>query len=154
MWRSSDAKFFLSNDSGEDIENESGDEEGSRAIAGLGELDIADQAIFDGRRYLGLSAPQTLSLTPRELAIEMRAYTESFYDSYEKKAQQAMMVRAAYHAKKLKATDLFRRPVDEAAAKSRAEEMRERSDYAMRWISQFEEFQGKEGVINGEWYSH
>lgn len=106
--------------------------------------------MYDARRYLGLSATQTLSLTPRELAIEMYAHTESVYDEYERMAQEAMMARAAYHAKKLKPADLFKRPVDEDLAENKVKEMRERSDETMRWLSQFEEFRGKEGVISGE----
>lgn len=92
-----------------------------------------------------MSSPQTLSLTPRELAIEMRAHTEAVYDEYERMAGHAMMIRAAYHAKKLKQTQLFRRPSDVEKAKER----RKRSDDIMDWLSQFEEFRGKEGV-NGE----
>lgn len=89
-----------------------------------------------------MSAPETLSLTPREFAIEMHAHTEAVYDEYERMAAQAMMNRAAHHAKKLKQSQLFRRPTDAEKAKDR----RERSKEIMKWLSQFEEFRGKEGV--------
>jgi len=59
-----------------------------------------------------------------------------------------MMVRAAHHAKKLKQTDLFRRPVDGEQVKNKAEETRKRTEETMKWLSQFEEFRGKEGVIS------
>ncbi len=105
-----------------------------------------EQAIFDGRRHLGLTAPQVLSLTPREFAIEMRAHTESVYDEYERMSTEAMMMRAAYHAKKLKQSQLFKRPTNADVAKDKSEDMRERSEEVMKWLAQFEEFQGKEGV--------
>jgi len=148
--RSGDAEFFLREDSQEDGRRESGDREGAKTIAGLGELDTVEKAIFDGRRYLGMSAPQVLSLTPREFAIEMRAHTESVYDEYERMATHAMMIRAAHHAKKLKQSQLFKRPTGEEMTKRKTVEKRERTEETMRWLSQFEEFQGKEGVIGGE----
>lgn len=89
-------------------------------------------------------------MTPRELAIEMHAHTEAVYDEYERMATQAMMVRAAHHAKKLKQTDLFRRPVDGDRARNKAEESLRRTEETMKWLAQFEEFRGKEGVTNGD----
>lgn len=77
----------------------------------------------------------------------MRAHTESVYDEYDRMATHAMMIRAAHHAKKLKQSQLFKRPSDEEVAKNKAEEMKERSEETMRWLAQFEEFRGKEGVI-------
>lgn len=76
----------------------------------------------------------------------MRAHTESVYDEYERMASHAMMMRAAHHAKKLKQSQLFKRPTDEEVAKSKAEDMRARSEETMKWLAQFEEFRGKEGV--------
>lgn len=76
----------------------------------------------------------------------MRAHTESVYDEYERMASHAMMIRAAYHAKKLKPSQLFKRPKDEEVAKNKAEDMRARSEETMKWLAQFEEFRGKEGV--------
>lgn len=149
MRRSRGTKFFLQSDGNQDDEEQSGNEESSRTVEGLGELDVVDQAIFDARRYLGMSSAETLSLTPRELAIEMRAYTEYVYDEYERMASQAMMTRAAYHAKKLKPSQLFKRPVDGSSVKNRAEHVRKRTEETMKWLAQFEEFRGKEG-INGE----
>ncbi len=71
----------------------------------------------------------------------MSAQVERRYDEYETMASEAMMMRSAYHAKKLKYSDLYKRPnVDE----NKAESMRTRADYTMEWLSQFEEFGGKE----------
>lgn len=74
----------------------------------------------------------------------MRAHTESVYDEYDRMATEAMMMRAAYHAKKLKQSQLFKRPTDGDQARNKAEEMRERSEETMKWLAQFEEFRGKE----------
>ncbi len=74
----------------------------------------------------------------------MRAHTERIYDDYERMAFQAMMMRGAYHAKKLKQSDLFDRPKDVKTAKISADEIRAKQAETMRWLSQFEEFRGKE----------
>ena len=79
----------------------------------------------------------------RNGAVELK------YDDYERMASHAMMIRAAYHATKLKQSQLFKRPSDEDQAKNKAEEVKERTEETMRWLSQFEEFRGKEG-IDGE----
>ena len=74
----------------------------------------------------------------------MRAQTERMYDEYERMAYQAMMMRGAYHAKKLKQSDLFERPKDGKSAKVSADDIRAKQAETMRWLSQFEEFRGKE----------
>lgn len=61
-------------------------------------------------------------------------------------ATHAMMIRSAYHAKKLKSTDLFKRPVDGELAKEEVKDIKAKQADTMRWLSQFEEFRGKEGV--------
>lgn len=78
----------------------------------------------------------------------MRAQVERKYDDMERMASMAMMIRQAYHAKKLKQSDLYQRPTDEDTARDRAEGARAKSDYTMRWLSQFEEFGGNDGVIS------
>lgn len=91
-----------------------------------------------------------LSMTPRELSIMLAAQRERQYDEMELMAIRAMMNRQAYHAKRLKQTDLFRRPVDEETAKSRADEIQERTEKRMEWLSQFEEFRGKINYVGEE----
>src|SRR5699024_12790509 len=71
LFRSSYAKFFLQSDGHEDDGEKSGNGESSETNPRLKELDEVERAIFDGRRYLGLTSFQTLSLTPREFTIEM-----------------------------------------------------------------------------------
>ena len=89
-------------------------------------------------------------MTPRELSIMLAAQRERQYDEMELMAIQAMMIRQAYHAKRLKQSDLFRRPVDEETAKSRADEIQERTEKRMEWLSQFEEFRGKINYVREE----
>lgn len=73
----------------------------------------------------------------------MSAGVERFYDDYSRMAEQAMMMRNAYHAKKLKQADLFRRPTDADKAIKKAEDARKRTEEATEWLSQFAEFSGK-----------
>lgn len=74
----------------------------------------------------------------------MRAHTERIYDEYDRMAYQAMMMRGAYHAKKIKQSDLFTRPKDGKTSKVTADDVRAKQAETMRWLSQFEEFRGKE----------
>lgn len=95
---------------------------------------------------MGLSAPQVLSLTPREYAIEMGAQVERTYDELERRALIAIMHEKAHRAKKPKSSDLFKRPVDDVTAKNRTEDLLEKAEQASAWLSQFEQFNnaGKE----------
>lgn len=97
-------------------------------------------AIYDGWRYLRLDSPAVLSKTPREFSILMSAQVERQYDTYERMANEAMMMRQAYHAKKLKTSQLFKRPVDEEKASKEAEDMHMKAESTMEWLSQFEQF--------------
>ena len=101
-----------------------------------------EQAIFDGRRYLDLTASEVLSLTPREFTIEMRAQGERRSDEYERMADAALMARQAYHAKRLKRSDLFKRPVDVGEAEAKSEELVDKAEHATEWMSQFTNFNG------------
>jgi len=107
-------------------------------------LDEVERAIFDGRRYLGLTSFQTLSLTPREFTIEMMAQVEATYDEYERQATYAMWARQAANAKRLKSTDLFKRPRHGEKTEKEVEDIKAKQAETMAWLSQFEEFSGKE----------
>lgn len=77
----------------------------------------------------------------------MRAQSERRFDEIEDQARMAIFTRQAYHKDgKLGADDLFKRPVDGKTAKNKADEIKDKAEYTMRWLSQFEEFSGKEGV--------
>jgi len=150
MRRGSYPKFFLQSDGRENHEEQSRDEESSRSVARLGELNTVEQAIFDGWRYLGLDSAKVLSLTPREFTIMMAANVERTYDEYEKMAVQALMNRQGYHAKKLKKSQLFKRPSDIDTGKT-ADDVKERQRAIIERLERFEEFKGKfrEGETDG-----
>lgn len=73
----------------------------------------------------------------------MHANVEKKYDEYEDKANEAMMFRHAQNAKRVKKSDLFKRPIDESKAEDKAEKMQEESEKASEWLSQFSLFDGK-----------
>lgn len=70
----------------------------------------------------------------------MRAQVERQYDEMERMSHNALMLRQAHHAKKLKMSDLFKRPADDAVEGGKAENMRKKADDTMAWLSQFAEF--------------
>lgn len=71
----------------------------------------------------------------------MRAYVEGLYDEYERMAIMAMMNRQAYHAKKLKQNDLFKRPTYEAMAKQKADRQADKKEKITEWMSRIKQFQ-------------
>jgi len=80
----------------------------------------------------------------------MRANVERIYDGYERKAVEALMRENAHRAKRPKAGDLFKRPVDELEAKNKTENLKEKADQATAWLSQFEQFSDiREEEANG-----
>ena len=87
-----------------------------------------------------------LSKTPREFSIMMRANVERIYDEYERVAVGALMHENAHRSKRPKVSDLFKRPGDEIVEAKKSDVMREKADYTLDWISQFEQFDsvGKE----------
>ena len=72
----------------------------------------------------------------------MRAQVERRHDEYERMAYEAMMLRQAYHAKRLKPSDLYKRPVNEEAEKARSVELQNKTEHASEWLSQFTNFSG------------
>ncbi|MEK3887251.1 hypothetical protein [Bacillus sp. FSL K6-3431] len=74
----------------------------------------------------------------------MRAQTERKHDEYERMTHEAFMMRQAYHAKRLKPSDLFKRPIDEGVAKSKSVDLQEKAENATEWLAQFANFSGKE----------
>lgn len=71
----------------------------------------------------------------------MRANVERIYDGYERKAAEAIMIANAVNSsKKIGASDLFKRPVDEYTAKNRTEDLLDKAEQASEWLSQFEQF--------------
>jgi len=74
----------------------------------------------------------------------MRANVERIYDDYERAAVEALMRENAHRSKRPKVSDLFKRPVDDIEAKERTEDLLEKAEQANAWLSQFEQFSGKE----------
>ena len=78
----------------------------------------------------------------------MAAHTERIYDEHERMAVRALWNRASYHAKKLKVSDLFKRPngIDDNRT---ADDVRERQKAIMERLEKFEEFRGKFDIEKG-----
>lgn len=72
------------------------------------------------------------------------AQNERRYDEYERQSHYAIMNVKAQNAKKsIKASDLFKRPADEKA-EAELQVGVEKAKHASEWLSQFEQFSGKE----------
>ncbi|MCG7345306.1 hypothetical protein MHZ92_14295 [Sporosarcina sp. ACRSL] len=80
-------------------------------------------------------ATAVLSYTPREFTIMIRAQAGRNEDEYERMAHAAMMNRQAYHAKKLKFSDLFKRPSDKVADKTKLKTLKEKTREANEWLA-------------------
>ncbi|MBO0602697.1 hypothetical protein I2483_13600 [Sporosarcina sp. E16_3] len=91
----------------------------------------------DGWRYLALKPQEVESLTPREFTILMRAQQERQFDEYERMAFASIMQESATRAKRPKASDLFKRPVDVDAAEKKVEDLLKKSRNASEWMEQF-----------------
>ena len=63
------------------------------------------------------------------------AQVERQYDEYERMAQEAMMMRGAYHAKKLKATDLFKRPKGSVKVREGLTDMKKETERLNDWLA-------------------
>jgi len=81
-----------------------------------------------------------MRMTPKEFAILMSANVERIYDEYERMTMFAMMNRQAYHAKKLKPSDMFKRPNDDKNTNRTAEDVKERQNNIMKKLSKYKQF--------------
>jgi len=71
----------------------------------------------------------------------MSANLERVYDEYERKSNEAIMLANAINSsKRIKAGDLFKRPVDEETAKSKTQDLLNQAEQATEWLSQFQQF--------------
>lgn len=88
---------------------------------------------------MSLKPAEVLSLTPRELTILMKAQTERQYDDYEHMAFEAIMRANASNAtKRIKATDLFKRPSGKGReSKLSVKELREQIEKQQALLAQF-----------------
>lgn len=79
-------------------------------------------------------------MTHKEFTLLMMANREKTFDQLEMYSIQALMIRRAYHEKKrLKATDLFKRP-NENVKKVEKKDVVEDIEQAKSYLSQFEYF--------------
>lgn len=77
-----------------------------------------------------------LAHTPREIKLLMRADGERRMDDYERMAHEALMNRQAQHEKKLKLTDLYKRPNGGSRSeKTRVERLKESTRNANDWLA-------------------
>lgn len=65
----------------------------------------------------------------------MRADRERKMDEYERMSHEAMMMRQAHHAKKLKLSDLFKRPNGRNGDTSRIERLKESTRNTNEWLA-------------------
>ena len=72
----------------------------------------------------------------------VRAQDERLYDEYDRMAASAMMQRKATDAKRLKQSDLFKRPIDGNAAEEKMLGFKDKAENATDWLSQFSNFRG------------
>jgi len=79
--------------------------------------------------------------TPAELQLMLRASVERRYDELEQEASIAIMhANAANSKKRVKATDLFKRPSEHRESKRTADDLRREEEETMEWLGQFEQF--------------
>lgn len=65
----------------------------------------------------------------------MRAQAGRSNDDYESMAHAALMNRQAYHAKKLKLSDLYKRTERKDGDKTRLESLKEKTRVANEWLA-------------------
>lgn len=73
----------------------------------------------------------------------MRSNVERTHDEYERMAYSAMMSRQATNAKRLKMSDLYKRPADVSTAEKDLQTMKNKVEHASEWMSQFTLFGGQ-----------
>lgn len=80
----------------------------------------------------------------------MRANVERMYDLYDRMAMEAMMIRSAHHAKKIKQSDLFSRPVDKDEQAKKMDKSKDKIKDMNEWMAGIAEFQGADIGVNEE----
>lgn len=108
-----------------------------------------DKFIIDGYRFLNLKPAEVLGMTHKEFNLLMKGNKEKTFDQLEMYSIHALMIRRAYHERKrLKATDLFKRP-KESAKQVDKKDMVEEMQQAKSYLSQFENFNLEENPDKG-----
>lgn len=82
--------------------------------------------------------------TPAEIQLMFRGAIERNYDELERLAYVAIMNANAMNTKKrIKASDLFKRPTEYRESKRTADDIKRDEKETMEWLSRFEEFSEK-----------
>ena len=85
-----------------------------------------------------------LSKTPREFTIIMQAQVERVFDELEREAQLSIMRANATNAsKRIRSTDLFKRPSAGLTDGRTADDIRERQKSVIERLERYEQFNGK-----------
>lgn len=94
--------------------------------------------MHDAWQHLQIAPSEFYSLSPRELTILFRAHQQRRYDEYERMSHEAMMFRQAQNAKRIKPTDLFKRPSDSSAETTKVakvERLKKNTRNANEWLA-------------------
>jgi len=85
-----------------------------------------------------------MRMSPREFAILMTAEVERTYDLLEREAMVAIMHANANNSRKrVKASNLFKRPTQAKKSKRTVEDLKREEEEVMDWLGQFEHFREK-----------
>jgi len=100
--------------------------------------------IADAHQFLKMSAIELYKLTPAEYLAMRKGAVEGVYDELERYSVLAIMIGNAVNAsKRIKATDLFKRPTGEIKTGKTADDVKERQQAIIERLERFEEFKGK-----------
>lgn len=100
--------------------------------------------ISEAYQYLRMTAVVLYQHTPSEYLNMRVGAIEGIYDEMERDAGLAIMIGNAVNArKKIKSSDLFKRPSNEVKSDKTADDVRTRQKAIKERLEQFEEFRGK-----------
>lgn len=152
LW-SSIREFFLQEDGGQDVQGQSGSEEGTRESNEINNgkniednvIDV-EECIKHGWRYLNLKPYEVYKLTHKEFSIISKENIEVTHDRREELALAALMNSVAYRGKGEKGklpsiTELYDRNSERKA--NSMEDIMKQQQEAMTWLS-------KHKIVNKE----
>lgn len=91
--------------------------------------------MYDAYRYMGILPEDFLRMTPREFAIIADAENERKSDEMELSSIKTIWNRQAYHAKRLKASDLFDRDKMSGNKEKDIEDLAVKAQQDMEWLN-------------------
>lgn len=75
------------------------------------------------------------ALTPRKFQILLRAQQERNYDDNERMATNAVWREIAHRSKRIKPSDLYKRPTDANVDKAKVQDLREQTRMDNAWLA-------------------